>query len=122
MELKIKLYQDRFCRKLKEEKTAQDFGLSLGLCEEVLNAVNIDMLMGGGLAALSDESKLEILLPIIKDCLPFFKELLADLFEVSVEDMKYVDILEVATVIVGIITYAVGKMKPLATNGKNSKN
>lgn len=122
MELKIKLYQDRFCRKLKVEKTAADFGLSLGLCEEVLNAVNIDMFIDGGYAALSNESKLTLLLPIIKDGLPFFNELLAELFDVSVEDMKNTDILEVGVVIMNIISYAVNKMKPFTKKDKTEKN
>lgn len=122
MELKITLYEDRFCRKVKEAKTAPDFGLSLGLCEEVLKTVNIDMFVDKGFFVLSNESKLDLLLPIIKDGLPYFKELLAELFEISVEDMKYINILEVGTVIINIITYAFGKLQPLASNGKNSKN
>ena len=122
MELKIKLYEDRFCRKLKAEKTAADFGLSLGLCEEILNAVNIDMFVGGGFSALSKESKLELLLPIIKDGLPYFKELLAELFEVSVEDMAYTDIMEIVSVVMNVVSYAVTKMQPFAEKGKNAKN
>lgn len=122
MELKIKLYKDRYCRHLKEEKTAADFGLSLGLCEDVLNSVNIDMFLDGGFSALSNESKMALILPIVKDGLPFFKELLAELFEVSVEDMKYTDIMEIGVVIMNIIAYAVTKMKPLAKKDKNEKN
>lgn len=123
MELKITLYEDRLCRKVKEVKKANDFGLSLAVCEEVLNAVNIDMLASGGLTALTDnESKLELLLPIVKEGLPYFKELLAEIFEVSVEEMGYVDILEIVTVIKQVIFYSVGKMKPLAEKSKNGKN
>lgn len=122
MELKIKLYEDRFCRKLKGEKTAADFRLSLGLCEEVLNAVNIDMFVGGGFSALSNESKVELLLPIVKDGLPYFKELLAELFEVSVEDMKHTDIIEIVTVVMNVLNYALAKMQPLAKKDKNEKN
>lgn len=122
MELKITLYADRLCRKIKEEKTAPDFGLSLGVCEEVLNMVNIDMFAGGGFSALSDESKLELLLPIVKDGLPYFKELLAEIFEVSVEDMEFTDLSEIVTVLVRVVTYALGKMKPFAEKSKNGKN
>lgn len=119
MEMKITLYEDRLCRKVKEVKTANDFGLSLAVCEEVLNAVNIDMLAGGGLSALSDESKLELLLPIVKDGLPYFRELLAEIFEVSVEDMGYTDLIEVVSVIGQVVVYAFSKMKPFAEKGKN---
>lgn len=122
MELTIKLYEDRLCRKLKAEKTAADFGLSLGLCEEILNAVNIDMFLDGGYSALSDESKLQLILPIIKENYPYFKELLAELFEVSVEEMAYVDIMQIGVVIMNIIAYAVKKMSPFAKKDKNEKN
>lgn len=122
MELKITLYEDRLCRKVKDVKTAPDFGLSTLVCEEVLNAVNIDMLASGGLSALSDESKLELFLPIVKEGLPYFKELLAEIFEVSIEEMGYTDLTEIVTVIVQVVIYSFKKMKPLAESGKNSKN
>ena len=121
MELKLKLYEDRLCRRVKDEVKANDFGLSLGVCEEILNAVNIDMFAGGGLAALSDESKLELLLPIVREGLPYFKELLAEVFEVSVEDMKNTDLAEIVGVIFNVVLYALQKMKPFAEK-KNGKN
>lgn len=122
MELTIKLYEDRFCRKVKEEKTVSDFGLSLALCEEILNAVNIDMFLDGSISALSDESKFELLAPIIKENYPLFKELLAELFEVSVEDIGRVDITQIVGIVMNIIAYAVNKMKPFAKKDKNGKN
>ena len=122
MELKLKLYEDRLCRKVKDEIKANDFGLSLGVCEEILNAVNIDMFAGGGLSALSDESKLELLLPIVKDGLPYFKELLAEIFEVSLADMKNTDLGEIVVVIFQVVVFALNKMTPFAEKGKNGKN
>lgn len=122
MELKITLYEDRLCRKKKETKVANDFGLSLGVCEEILNAVNIDMFAGGGYSALSDESKFELLLPIVKDGLPYFKELLAEIFEISVEDMKNTDLSELVTVIFQVVVYSLSKLKPIAVKGNGSKN
>lgn len=122
MELKLKIYEDRLCRRVKDEVKANDFGLSLGVCEEILNAVNIDMFAGGGLSALSDESKLELLLPIVREGLPYFKELLAEVFEVSVEDMKNTDLGEIVGVIFNVVLYALQKMKPFAEKGKNGKN
>lgn len=122
MELKLKLYEDRLCRKVKDEVKANDFGLSLGVCEEIMNAVNIDMFAGGGLSALSDESKLELLYPIVRDGLPYFKELLAEVFEVSTEDMKNTDLGEIVGVIFNVVLYALQKMKPFAEKGKNGKN
>ena len=123
MELKLKLYEDRLCRRVKDEVKANDFGLSLGVCEEILNAVNIDLFAGGGFSALTDDtSKLELLLPIVRDGLPYFKELLAEVFEVSVEDMKNTDLAEIVGVIFNVVLYALQKMKPFAEKGKNGKN
>lgn len=123
MELKLNIYEDRLCRKLKDEVKANDFGLSVGVCEEILNAVNIDMFAGGGFSALTDDvSKLELLYPIVRDGLPYFKELLAEVFEVSTEDMNNTDLGEIVGVIVNVVLYSLQKMKPFAQKGKNGKN
>lgn len=123
MELKLKIYEDRLCRRVKDEVKANDFGLSLGVCEEILNAVNIDLFAGGGFSALTDDtSKLELLLPIVREGLPYFKELLAEVFEVSESDMKNTDLGEIVGVIFNVILYALQKMKPFAEKGKNGKN
>lgn len=120
MELKLTIYADRLCRKKKDEKTAEDFNLSLGVCEEILNAVNIDMFADGGFSALTDDmSKFNLLLPIVREGLPYFKELLAEVFEVSTEDMKNTALDEIVVVIYDVILYSLQKMKPFAKKGKN---
>lgn len=106
MELKLNLYSDRFCRNFVKEVKANDFDLSLAVCEDILDIINIDM-FEGGLDALTDSNNLSVYLPIVKNALPFIKELLAELFEVSVEEMKYVKTSELITVVKNIVTYSI---------------
>ena len=116
MELKLNLYSDKFCRKFVREVSANDFDLSLGICEDLLDIINIDM-FEGGLDALTDGKDMSVFLPIVKNALPFIKELLAELFEVSVEELRYVKLSEVVTIVKQIVAYAIGEMPK--DNGKN---
>lgn len=116
MELKLNLYSDKFCRKFVREVSASGFDLSLGICEDLLDIINIDM-FEGGLDALTDGKDMSVFLPIVKNALPFIKELLAELFEVSVEELKYVKLSEVVTVVKGIVAFAIGEMPK--DSGKN---
>ena len=47
MELKLNVYKTRLCRDVDRVVTAKDFKLSTGICEDVLNIINIDMLRDG---------------------------------------------------------------------------
>lgn len=109
MELKLNLYSDKFCRKFLKEVKANDFDLSLGVCEDLLDIINIDM-FEGGLDALTDSKDISVYLPIIKNALPVVKELLAELFEVSVEELKYVKLSELVTVVKNVVTFAINGM------------
>ena len=116
MELKLNLYSDKFCRKFVREVSANDFDLSLAICEDILDIINIDM-FEGGLDALTDGKDISVFLPIVKNALPFIKELLAELFEVSVEELSYVKLSEVVTVVKQIVAFAIDAMPK--DNGKN---
>lgn len=116
MELKLNLYSDKFCRKFAREVSANDFDLSLAICEDLLDIINIDM-FEGGLDALTDGKDMSVFLPIVKNALPYIKELLAELFEVSVEELSYVKLSEVVTVVKQIVAFAIGEMPK--DNGKN---
>lgn len=122
MELKLNIYKTRLCREVEKTVSAHDFGLSTAVCEDVLNVINIDMLEGG-IEALSTDSLLALAVPIVRDGFPFFRELLAEIFEVSEDEVKRTKIIDVAMVIVDIVKYSFEEFKPLATSvGKNSKN
>ena len=109
MELKLSLYNDKFCREFVRDVTANDFDLSLAICEDILDIINIDM-FEGGLDALTDGKDMTVYLPIVKNALPLIKELLAGLFEVSVEELRFVKLSEVITVVKNIVTFAINGM------------
>ena len=95
MELKLNIYADRLCRKVEKTVTANDFALSTGVCEDVLDIINIDM-FEGGLDALSGESGQELMLDIIKNGYPFFVDLIKEIFEISDDEAKRIKVADVA--------------------------
>lgn len=118
MELKLKIYDDRFCRKNERVVTAPDFGLSVQVCEEVLDIINIDA-FEGGLEALSDESMYSIAFSVIRNGLPYFREFIKEIFDVSGD--IYFNIEDAAKVIVEIVKYSIKELKN-SFGGKKSKN
>lgn len=119
MELKLTIYADRLCRKVKEEKKAQDFELSTAVCEDLLNVINID-LFDGGLEALSGEGGQKLMLEIVKNGYPFFLELVKEIFEVTDAD-GYFKLGEIAGLILKICKYAVTQLVN-SIGGKTEKN
>lgn len=119
MDLKLNIYTTKLCREVEKTVTAREFELSVGICEDVLDVINIDM-FEGGLDSLSNEALLELAVPIVKNGFPFFKELLSEIFEVSSDEIRRTKISEVAQVIVAIVKYSISQLKSLG--GKKSKN
>ena len=120
MDLKLNIYNDKFCRELKRTATAKDFELSTGICEDVLNVINIDAL-DGGFFTLSNESKTEIAIGIVRNGFPFFKEIMQELFGVSDEEMRCTKISEIANVVIEIVNYSKKELVS-SLGGKSSKN
>lgn len=120
MELKLNIYADRLCRKIEKTVTANDFELSTGICEDVLNIINIDM-FEGGLSALSEESMQELAIGIIKNGYPFFVELVKEIFEISDDEAKRIKVSEIAGVVIEIVKYSFGQLAN-SLGGKKSKN
>lgn len=119
MELYLNIYKTKLCREVEKTVTANEFELSVGVCEDVVNMINIDM-FEGGLEGLSNEAILEIAIPIIRNGFPFFKELLSEIFEVSPDEIRRTKISEVAQCIVAIVKYSISQLKSLV--GKKTKN
>lgn len=119
MNLKLTIYADRFCRKAEREAEAEAFDLSTGICEDVLNIINIDM-FDGGLEALSSDSGQKLMIDVIKNGYPFFKELVKDLFDLDDEEVKRTKIADVAKVIIDIVKYSVTQLAN--SLGGSSKN
>lgn len=105
MELKLNIYADRLCRKIEKTVTANDFELSTGVCEDVLNVINIDM-FEGGLSALSEDSKQELMIDVIKNGYPFFIQLVQEIFEITEAETKRIRVADIARVVVDIVKYS----------------
>lgn len=119
MNLELNIYTTRFCREVEKTVTAEKFDLSVGICEDVLNVINIDM-FDGGLASLSNEALVDLAIPVIRNGFPFFKELLTEIFEVTEDEIRRTKLTEVALVIAEIVKYSIAQLKSLG--GKKAKN
>ena len=120
MELKLKVYTTRLCREVEREVIANDFELSTGVCEDVLNIINIDM-FEGGLQALSEESTQELAIDLIKNGYPFFIDLVKEIFEISDAEAKRLKISDIATVVLDIVRYSFTQLAS-SLGGKTRKN
>lgn len=122
MELKLDIYRTRFCKKDDIEKTctANDFELSLGVCEDVLNMINIDM-FEGGLDALSDESQKALFTTLVKNGLPFFKDMLKEIFELTDEEVSKTKLSDIVKVVISIVKFSFSQLAS-SLGGNKSKN
>lgn len=120
MELKLDIYETRLCRKVEKTVTANDFELSTGICEDVLNIVNIDM-FEGGIEALSNETMQELAISIVKNGYPFFIELIKELFEITDDEAKRIKVTDVAAIVFGIVKYSFAQLQT-SLGSKKIKN
>jgi hypothetical protein len=117
--LKLDIYTTRLCRTLEKTVTANDFELSTGVCEDVLNIINIDM-FAGGLQSLSKESTQELVLEMIKNGYPYFIDLIKEIFEITDDEAKRIKIADIARVIIEIVKYSFLQLS--SALGKKKKN
>ncbi len=124
MELSLNIYKAKgkytISNEVERVAIARDFELTTGVCEDIMNLINIDM-FSGGFAALSDESKQELAMSIIKDGYPMFLEIIKEVFEISDAEAKRLKIADVATVVLEIVKYSFTQLAK-SLGGKNSKN
>lgn len=122
MELKLDIYNTRFCKKDDIEKTctANDFELSLGVCEDVLNMINIDM-FEGGLEAISTESQNALFTSLVKNGLPFFKDMIKEIFEITDEEVSKTKLSDIVKVVINIVKFSFSQLASSlgANKGKN---
>lgn len=119
MEMKLNIYTDDFCTEVARVATAGEFKLSLGICEDVLDIIQIDM-WDGGLSALTDEGMRELSIGIIRDAFPFFKKIVKRIFDLTDEEVRNTDLVDIANVVVGIINYSISQLgSSLGVKGKN---
>lgn len=110
MELKLNVYEGKFCRKVEKTVTAECFELSVGICEDVLNVINVDML-DGGIKSLDTEAQFDLIVGLVKNGFPFFKELIQELFELTDDEVKRTKLAEIAHVVVDIVKYSFKELK-----------
>lgn len=124
MELTLNIYKAKgkytISKEVERVATAQDFELTTGVCEDIMNLINIDM-FEGGLDALSDESKQELVIGIIKDGYPMFVEIIKEIFELTDDEARRIKIADVALVVIDIVKYSFIQLGK-AFGNKNSKN
>lgn len=109
MELTLNIYKDFLCRELEKTVTAEDFELSTGICEDLLDVINIDM-FEGGLSALSEESAKEMFLPIIKNGYPFIIRLIKEIFQLTDDEAKKIKLSDIVSVVMKIVTYSITQL------------
>lgn len=120
MDFNLNIYTTKFCTEVERVATVRDVKLSTGVCTDILEIVNIDLL-SGGLESLSDESFYELVVGIVANGYPYFIDLVKELFELSEDETRRLEIGDVARVIVNIIKYSFGNLVSSFVN-KKQKN
>lgn len=111
MELKLNVYKSG---KVIKTYRANDFTLTTGLCEDVLNLVDIDKITS---YIGNDEQKLGFeIIKIVGKLFPKFKPFLQDIFVgLTDEEFKQTSIKEVGQIIIQIIKYTVSELYSVET-------
>lgn len=105
---------------VEREARVKDFELTTAACEDILNLINIDM-FSGGLSALSDERKKELIINIITNGLPMFKEIIVEVFDLSEDEARRTKNGDITKVAFEIVKYAFSQLVN-SVGGKKSKN
>ena len=100
-----------------EGYTVNDFVLTTGICEDILNEVDIEKLIEGKL----DEQTLGFeILKIVKKSFNKFSPFLQDVFDGLTDDeYRSTSIKEVANVIINIVKYTISELYSVGNNSKN---
>ena len=113
MELKLNIYDD--AGEIVKTHTVQDFRLKTGVCEDILDIVEIEKF--GNLKNLSDDDALQ-LLPMMMKFYKQFKTLMMQVFpELTEDEYKNTEMSEVAGVAWNIIMHTITALFNIS--GKN---
>ena len=105
MELKLNVYKGA---KVVKTYTTNDFVLTTGTCEDILNLVDIDKLTSGGLS--QEQLGFEIL-KTVRNSFPAFKPFLQDIFDgLTEEELRKTSIKEVGQVVIQIVKFTVDEL------------
>lgn len=114
MELKLNVYDGK---KVVKTYEANDFTLTTGVCEDIINSIDIDKLTSGKL----DDKTLGIeVIKVLAKSFNKFKPFLQDVFEgLTDNEYRHTSIKEVASVVVTIIQYTVSELFNVGGSSKN---
>lgn len=115
MELKLNIYGKG--KEIIKTYQTNDFVLTTGICEDIINAVDVDKLLDGKL----DEQSLGIeMVKIVTKSFNKFRPFLQDVFEGLTDDeYRKTSIKEVAKVIIGIVKHTVNELYSVGGTQKN---
>lgn len=110
MELKLNIYEHG---KIIKTYASNDFTLTTGICEDVLQLIDIDKLS----TCLGDEQKLGVeIIKIVVKLFPQFKPFLQDIFTgLTDEEFKKTAIKEVGQIIIQIVKYTISELYNVGT-------
>ena len=110
MELKLNIYKTRKSKEIEKTYIANDFELSTGICEDLLNIVKIDM-FENGLDILSAETQVKEIMKMSIDGIDVFKEMLKEIYDgLTDEEISRTKIKEIAHVVVCCVNFALAEM------------
>lgn len=114
MELKLNIYDGK---KIVKTYETNDFTLTTGVCEDILNTIDIDKLTGGKL----DDKALGIeVIKIVAKSFSKFKPFLQNVFEgLTDEEYRNTSIKEVGGVVLAIVQYTIGELFDVGGTSKN---
>lgn len=114
MELKLNIYENG---KVVKTYTANDFTLMTGICEDIIQVVDVDKLTSGKL----DDNALGMeIIKIVAKSFSKFRPFLQDVFDGLTEDeYRHTSIKEVATVIITIVKFTISELYNVGNNSKN---
>lgn len=114
MKLSLNIYEGKNIVKTYE---AEDFNLTTGVCEDIINEIDIDKLTSGKL----DDKTLGIeVIKLVAKSFSKFKPFLQNVFDgLTDEEYRNTSIKEVAGNVVKIVQYTVGELFNIGGNSKN---
>lgn len=114
MELKLNVYKGG---KVVKSYTAEDYTLTTGICEDLLEAVDIDKISENGMS--NEVIGIEILKAVAKSFKKFKPFLQGVFIGLTDEEYRNTAIKEVAQVIIDIVQYTISGLVDAGSNQKN---
>lgn len=92
--------------------------VTVGVCEDILQAIDIDKLLGG---KLSDEAMSIEILKIIVKSFDKFKPMIQNIFPITDEEYSRVAITDISKIVMELVNYTISNLFDIGEGG-DSKN